>query len=85
MDYNYMEQHKQEQSQHQEHAITNHHDEVSIMTWIFILILTAIPFINLIALLVMAFGTFNPNINNFGKAVLILMAIGIIIGILTAF
>ena len=48
---------------------------VSIGSWIGILILTAIPFINLIALLIMAFSSDNENIKNYGKASLIIVAI----------
>ncbi|GEL78355.1 hypothetical protein [Tenuibacillus multivorans] len=56
-------------------------DVVSIGTWILILILTAIPFINIIALLVLAFGSHNENLKNYAKAVLILMVIVILLSI----
>ena len=52
---------------------------ISIGMWILILILTAIPFLNIIALLVMAFGVSNKNIQNYGKATLILTLVGFIL------
>lgn len=54
---------------------------VSIGTWIVILILTAIPVINIISLFIMAFGVENENIKNFGKASLIILSIGLVLGI----
>ncbi len=59
-------------------------DVVSIGTWILILILTAIPVVNIIAFLAMAFGVDNENIKNYGKASLIIAGIGIALGILLA-
>lgn len=53
----------------------NNSDVVSVGTWVLILIVTGIPIINIIALLVMAFGQGNANIKNFSKASLILVAI----------
>jgi hypothetical protein len=50
-------------------------DVVSIGMWILLLILTAIPIVNIIALLFMAFGDHNLNIKNYGKASLIIVAI----------
>ncbi len=51
---------------------------VSIGMWIGILILTAIPFVNIIAVLYMAFGASNENIKNFGKASLIMIGISLL-------
>lgn len=51
---------------------------VSIGMWVGILILTAIPFVNIIALLYMAFGASNDNIKNYGKASLILVGISLL-------
>ncbi len=55
---------------------------VSIGTWVLILILTAIPIVNIIAVLVMAFGVDNENIKNYGKAALIIIGIGLLFAIL---
>ncbi|GKX31957.1 hypothetical protein SH1V18_44370 [Vallitalea longa] len=57
-------------------------DTVTIGQWVGIMIVLAIPFINIIALFVIAFGEFNESINNFGKASLILALVGIVIAIL---
>ncbi|WIV13746.1 hypothetical protein [Proteiniborus sp. MB09-C3] len=57
-------------------------DVVSIGTWVLILILTAIPVVNIISLFVMAFGIGNQNIKNYGKAALIIMGIGIVLAML---
>lgn len=59
-------------------------DVVSIGTWILILIVTAIPVINLISFFIMAFGIENENIKNFGKASLIVLAVGALLGFLLA-
>lgn len=57
---------------------------VSIGTWILIMIVLAIPVVNIIALFVMAFGMGNENIKNFGKASLILAGIGLVLAFLLA-
>ncbi|SCG82338.1 hypothetical protein DW1_0730 [Proteiniborus sp. DW1] len=57
---------------------------VSIGTWIVILILTAIPVINIISFFIMALGVENENIKNYGKASLIIVGIGLALGILLA-
>lgn len=57
-------------------------DVVSIGTWILILIITAIPVINIISFFIMAFGIENENIRNFGKASLIVVGVGIVLAIL---
>lgn len=57
-------------------------DVISIGTWILLLIVLAIPFVNIIGLLVMAFGARNENIKNFGKAILILFVILLIFSLL---
>ncbi|SDY77541.1 hypothetical protein SAMN05660462_00867 [Proteiniborus ethanoligenes] len=59
-------------------------DVVSMGTWVMVLILTGIPIINIIAVLVMAFGSGNKNIKNYGKAALIIIGISILLGILLA-
>ncbi|WP_352420793.1 hypothetical protein [Proteiniborus sp.] len=55
---------------------------VSIGTWVLILILTGIPIVNIISVLVMAFGVDNENIRNYGKAALILIGIGLVLALL---
>lgn len=47
-------------------------DIVSTGTWIIIMIIMFIPFINIIAIFIMAFTDMNTNIKNFAKAELIL-------------
>lgn len=61
---------------------TGNPNVVTLGEWMIILIILAIPFVNIIALIVMAFVWDNDNINNFGKASLILALIGIVIIIL---
>ncbi|TFB22905.1 hypothetical protein E3U55_06605 [Filobacillus milosensis] len=56
---------------------------VSLGAWILILILTAIPIVNIITVLVLAFGHDNENLNNYGKAALILMVLGLFLAMLT--
>ncbi len=46
---------------------------VSIWLWIVILILTAIPIVNLISLLTLAFFVENKNLQNYGRASLIVV------------
>lgn len=62
----------------------NTDEVVSIGSWIGITILLAIPLVNIIVILYLAFGSSNDNLRNFGKASLILMIIGIIIALLFA-
>ncbi|QUH31078.1 hypothetical protein [Vallitalea guaymasensis] len=57
----------------------NYSEEVTLGEWIIILILSAIPILNLIVLVLLAFVWNNTSINNFGKASLILVTIGILI------
>ncbi|MCT4597650.1 MAG: zinc finger Ran-binding domain-containing protein [Vallitalea sp.] len=57
-------------------------DVVSIGQWIIIFILLAIPFVNIIMVFVYAFGWDNETINNFGKATLIMILIGIVLAAL---
>ena len=53
---------------------------VPVSTWFWLNLLIAIPIVNIIALLLMAFsGSLNENIQNFAKAALIWMLIGIVI------
>lgn len=61
------------------HTPTRHswdESEVTIGTWIVVLILIAIPFVGFIVLLVLAFGDHNESLKNFAKATLILLVIG---------
>ena len=60
----------------------NKDDVVSTGLWVLILILTAIPLINIIALLIMAISAENKNIRNYGKASLLLIILPIILYIL---
>jgi hypothetical protein len=55
---------------------------VSTAGWVGILILTSIPFVNIIAMLIMAFSQGNKNIKNYAKASLILIAIPLTLVIL---
>jgi hypothetical protein len=54
-------------------------DVISIGMWIGIFIVTAIPLVNIIALCYMAFGNHPETINNYGRAALILGAIGLVL------
>jgi uncharacterized membrane protein YvbJ len=63
-------------------VVYNDSEEVPISKWIMILILLAIPIVNIVAVLLLAFVPDNRSINNFGKASLILGIIGIIIVVL---
>ncbi|MCG1023583.1 hypothetical protein EKQ44_18245 [Sutcliffiella horikoshii] len=53
-------------------------------TWIVVLLLIAIPLINIIVLLVLAFGDHNVNLKNFAKASLILMVVGFMLALLVS-
>ena len=55
---------------------------VGIGTWIFVLIATAIPFVNIIALFILAFGVKNQNLKNYGKGALIVIGIFILLGVM---
>ncbi|WP_217990660.1 hypothetical protein [Bacillus sp. FJAT-45066] len=57
---------------------------VSIGVWIVVIIVLAIPIINIIALFVLAFGNHNKNLKNFAKASLILGGIGLLFAILVS-
>lgn len=61
-------------------------DEVmSIGHWIMVMIVLAIPFVNIIMYVIWAFSSStNPNLSNFCKATLILGLIGIFIAIFFA-
>ncbi|WP_188205542.1 hypothetical protein [Alkalibacillus aidingensis] len=56
-------------------------DVVSIGTWVIILILTAIPFINFFVFLALAFATQNETLQNYGKASLIIFVFGLFLAI----
>lgn len=51
---------------------------VSVSTWIGIFIVLAIPFVNFIAMLVMAFSDINKNIKNYAKASLVMIVISFV-------
>lgn len=57
-------------------------DEISIGAWIGIMIVLAIPLVNIIALFYIAFGNTNETLKNFGKAQLILVGIGLVLVLL---
>ncbi|MBE4909832.1 hypothetical protein IMZ08_17495 [Bacillus luteolus] len=59
-------------------------DVVSVGTWIIILIILAIPIINIIVYLILAFGDYNENLKNFAKASLIIIVIGFFLAILVS-
>lgn len=53
-------------------------EEVSIGKWVLILILYAIPIVDIIVVICLTFSS-NKTLKNFGKATLILMVIGLIL------
>lgn len=55
---------------------------VPIGMWIGISILLAIPIVNIISMLFLAFGSSNKNLSNYGKAGLILIGISLVLIIL---
>lgn len=55
---------------------------VGIGIWVLISIVLAIPVVNLIGMLYLAFGADNKNLNNFGKAGLILIGIALLFTLL---
>ena len=55
---------------------------VSMGAWVGIIILLAIPFVNIITIFVLAFGTKNQNLRNFGKATLLIAGIVLAFGLL---
>jgi len=61
---------------------SRYNDDVSLSAWIGILILLAIPFINIITLIAIAFVPENKTLRNFGKASLIFVGISILLVIL---
>ncbi|WP_237665023.1 hypothetical protein [Sutcliffiella horikoshii] len=86
MDYN---DYHYKQPNHLNHGTSpGRHDwdnsEVTIGTWIVVLLLIAIPLINIIVLLVLAFGDHNVNLKNFAKASLILMVVGFMLALLVS-
>lgn len=56
--------------------------EVTLGTWIVVLLLLGIPFVNFIVLLVLAFGDHNVSLRNFAKASLIFLLVGFFLTIL---
>jgi hypothetical protein len=63
--------------------VASNQDEMSFGQWFVTYLITAIPIVGFIMLFVWAFGSgTNPNKANWAKASLILIAIGVVIGIL---
>ncbi|MBS4537086.1 hypothetical protein GOQ27_01350 [Clostridium sp. D2Q-11] len=60
----------------------NNEEVVSVLSWMGVAIILAIPILNLIAIVAMAFMDINKNIKNFARASLILAGILIGFGIL---
>ena len=62
----------------------NYDDEgvVGVGTWLGVLVVTAIPIINIIVMLFLAFGSSNANLKNYGKASLILIVIVMFLSVL---
>ncbi|OSI09524.1 hypothetical protein BWD10_08795 [Neisseria zoodegmatis] len=59
---------------------------VSLKEWILTLLVLAIPFVNIIMLLVWAFGSStNPNKANFCKAQIVMMLLGIVLALILIF
>ncbi len=60
-----------------------HYPPISLFEWMLTLLVLTIPVLNLIMLVIWAFGTGqNPTRVNFARAVLLWMLIGFILGIL---
>lgn len=57
---------------------------MSIKDWIITLIILIIPIVNIVMMFVWAFGQGNPNKQNYFKAYLILLAIGVVLYIVLA-
>lgn len=57
-------------------------DPIGIGTWILILIGLGLPFVNIILLLILGFAVDNISLNNFARASLIIMVVGLLIRIL---
>jgi len=55
---------------------------VSVGTWVLISIALAIPLINLLVMLYLAFGSENQNLKNYGKAGLIMIVIAVVFSLL---
>lgn len=56
---------------------------VSLKEWILTFLVLAIPFVNIIMLLVRAFGSStNPNKANFCKAQIVMMLLGIVLALI---
>ncbi len=56
-------------------------DPVRVGEWIGVFFLSMIPIINIIMLLVWAFGNTKPSKSNYAKAVLIMMVIGLVLSV----
>ena len=61
---------------------SEYNEDVSIIAWIGILILLAIPIVNLITIIAIAFTHGNETLKNFGKASIIVGGISILFIIL---
>ena len=64
---------------------SDNNEPVSLTTWIIVLIILAIPCVNVIAYLYLAFGNTNTNLKNFSRAGLIMMCIGLLLSFLIVF
>lgn len=53
---------------------------VPLITWIGVLVLLALPFVNFIALIALSFMEVNKNLKNFARGILILLLIGLLFG-----
>lgn len=59
------------------------HEAMSVGQWIVTMIILAIPILNIIMLLIWAFGaSTNVNKKNYSRAVLIIGVVGLILGII---
>lgn len=80
-DYNYKQPHFDSHG----HTPTRHSwdtSEVTLGTWIVVLLLVAIPVVGFIVLLVLAFGDHNVSLKNFAKATLIIIVVGFLLAFL---
>ena len=57
-------------------------DEISIGMWVGVLILMAIPYLNIVVILAIAFAGDNETLKNFGKAMLIIQILSFLLGLL---
>ncbi len=63
----------------------NNYDQDTVVgtgTWVLISFVLAIPIVNLIVMLFLAFGSDNQNLRNYGKAGLIMIAVVVVFSLL---